>query len=103
MANYKQENVAGGSWQRCHTLVIKNQLDKPPIFEFWEEKIIKLENDVISKDAGQLITELDNTASFDVLDLTTGLPTGQKVTQLQLKVLLTCFYFDCVKRRDGNV
>ena len=100
MSNYKETTVSGEAWQRCHHLSIRNELNQNPVFEFCEEKAIALEGDTIKKEIGILSVPFDAADEFDILDPTTGLPTGQKSTQAQLQLLLTCFYLARANKRD---
>lgn len=99
MVNYKEEGFNGTCWQRCHKVIITNDLDVTPRFEFLEEKVIR-SGELVKRPIGTMTVPFDPNDEFDILDPATGLPTGQKATQTQIQLLLTCFYFAQAKQRD---
>ena len=99
MTNYKEEGFAGTCWQRCKQIVIHNELDVLPSFEFIEEKAIR-NGETVKMSAGTITVPLNPADEFDILDPATSLPTGLKGTQGQIQMLLTCFYYAQAKKRD---
>jgi hypothetical protein len=100
MNNYKEISVSGETWQRCFLLNISNQFNEQPFFEFHEEKVALLSDDIVKKNVGYFVEPLNIGEEFDILNPQTGLPSGQKSTQGQIQLLLTSFYMHCANKRD---
>ena len=49
MPNYKQSDVSGVAWQRCHTVTIQNQLELPKKIDFQEEQVIDINGKVLTE------------------------------------------------------
>jgi len=100
--NYNQTQISGQSWQRAKKITIQNELNQLPFFEFEEEKIVIVDNDVISKPCGVLAFDVVDTDSFDLLNPQTGEPSGQTMTMAQLRLILTSLYLHKAQERDNN-
>ena len=56
MANYKESNVTGVTWQRCHRIDIRNPYEEPKFAVFLEEEVTELANGKIVKTpVGQIL------------------------------------------------
>lgn len=112
--NYKETNLVGISWTRCKSITITNPLandptprpavQQPPkpIALFNEETVTQLSNNSISKqDLGYCSTEFNPTSTIPLIDLDTGLPTGEIITHAKLYTILYSLYMQAALDRDN--
>ena len=102
MANYKESDVTGVVWQRCHTVQISNQLGQDKSIFFQEEKIYNLDGDDMKKyveGCGKIFVAGD---SFPLIDPDTGVDTGKTMTHEQLYQALYSLYVQTAKERDNS-
>lgn len=101
MANYKESAVTGTSWVRSYRVVIENPLNGVPNIMFHEEEAVAVGTDVIRRHIGQVTQNFDTpSATFAIVDPTTGLPTGSTATHGDIYVLLSSLYLDLATKRD---
>lgn len=111
--NYKETNLAGTSWTRCKSITITNPLagETPlpgitptlkPVALFYEESITQLtEGSTFKRDTGYCSTEFNPVSTIALIDLETGLPTGETVTHAELYRILFSLYMQTAAARDA--
>jgi hypothetical protein len=108
MPNYKESNVSGVSWQRCHIVTIQNQLELSKKIDFQEEQVIDINGKIYHEWVAGCSKDYDANASFPIIDPTTGLETGQTMSHQDLYLALYSLYIQTATERDeenqnGNV
>ena len=108
MQNYKESNISGVEWQRCHTVTIQNQLASVKKIDFQEEKVIDINGKIYHEWIAGCSKDYDSSASFPIVDPTTGVETGQTMTHQELYAALYSLYMQTATERDqenqnGNV
>jgi len=103
MPNYKESDVSGTAWQRCHTVTIQNQLDTTKKVEFQEEQVISIGGKIYHEWVKGCSKDYDASASFPILNPQTNAETGQTMTHEELYVALYSLYMLTAADRDkGN-
>jgi hypothetical protein len=103
MPNYKESDVSGVAWQRCHTVTIQNQLQSPKAVEFQEEQVIDISGKIYREWVKGCSKDYDATASFPILNPQTNAETGITMTHQELYVALYSLYMQTAAERDmGN-
>jgi len=100
MPNYKESNISGVEWQRCHTVTIQNQLESPKKIDFQEEQVIDISGKIYHEWVAGCSAVFDATASFNILDPETNLETGQTMTHEDLYIALYSLYMQTANQRD---
>lgn len=103
MANYKESDVTGVVWQRCHTVQISNQLGQDKTIFFQEEKVYNLDGDDMKKyvdGCGKIFVKGE---SFPILDPDSGSETGKSMTHDELYQALYSLYVQTAKERDNAI
>lgn len=103
MPNYKESDVSGVAWQRCHTVTIENQLELPKKVNFQEEQVIDISGKIYHEWVSGCSKDYSATASFPILDPLTGNETGQTMTHEELYVALYSLYMQTASERDSEV
>jgi len=103
MPNYKESNISGVEWQRCHTVTIQNQLESLKKIEFQEEQVIDISGKIYHEWVSGCSAVFDATASFNILDPQTNAETGQTMTHEDLYVALYSLYMQTANQRDQGV
>lgn len=101
MANYNETDVTGTEWQRCYGVSIANPLEGPKFVQFAEERVFNLTTGQVSQCVAGCQVQYEPAAQFDVLDPSTGQPTGQKMTHAELYKILYSLYMDTASKRDN--
>lgn len=102
MADYKEENVTGKKWTRCHAVYIRNAFNEPPSIEFSEQSVVSLgNNEFIKTNANTILAQFDSNSLIELLDTTTLLPTGQTVPEGLVYLALFSKYIKLAKERDN--
>lgn len=102
MPDYKETNLAGKAWNRCHEIVIENVRGTPPSVRFVEERVLELEGDQeIRQNLGPLTVSFDPAREIPLLDPATGEPTGETATYGQAYALLYSAYIAAALARDA--
>lgn len=101
MPNYNESSISGSVWQRCHTVVVNNQIKQTPVITFQEEKVIVLEGDDIHQGVDGCSKPFSPTGTFPMLDPETNLPTGQTMTHSELYAVLYSLYMQTALERDA--
>jgi hypothetical protein len=101
---YNRVQTPGESWVRCFEAVCQNYYGQPPAILFKEERAVALTNSTaVTEPLGGVVTTMqDPFATFDILDMETGLPTGQTCTDIQLYQMLWSRYNKAALARDAQ-
>lgn len=102
MANYKESDVTGVVWQRCHTVQISNQLNQDKSIFFQEEMIYNLDGDDIRKYVDGCGKVFVSGQSFPILNPQDGSDTGKTMTHDELYQALYSLYVQTAKERDNQ-
>jgi hypothetical protein len=99
---YNRVQTPGESWVRCFEAVCQNRYGEAPSILFREERAVALTDStaVVSPLGGTLVTMQNPFATFEILNLETGLPTGTTMTDIELYTLLWSRYGKAAKDRD---
>lgn len=101
MPNYNESTVTGTSWQRCHTVTIRNPLGGAPKIEFAEERVIAMEGEDMRTWVAGCEKEFSASGVFPLLDPQTNQPTGQSMTHEALYQALYSLYMQTAAERDA--
>lgn len=101
MPDYKESILAGTKWQRCCRVVISNVYGKTPVVELVEEAALSDGTTVVASPLGRLAVPFAQSAEIPILDLVTGLPTGQMITHLEMYQHLFSLYMQQAAIRDA--
>lgn len=102
MPNYNESTVTGTSWQRCHTVTIRNPLGGAPKIEFAEERVIALDGEDMQTWVEGCSKSFSPTGQFPLLDPETNLPTGLTMTHADLYMALYSLYMQTAAERDAG-
>jgi hypothetical protein len=102
MANYKESNVTGVTWQRCNRIDIRNPYEEAKFAVFLEEEITDLGNDKIVKTPlGQILADFtDPTTVVNLINPETGDSLESSVTYQDIYVMLHSLYIQLATLRD---
>lgn len=102
MANYKESNVTGVTWQRCNRIDIRNSYEEPKFAVFIEEEVTDLGNNKIVKvPAGQILADFtDPTTIVNLINPETGDSLNSSVTYQDIYVILHSLYIKLATERD---
>lgn len=101
MSNYKESQVTGPTWQRCHQIVIDNARGAPPSVRFDEEAVIALSGQEVRTPSGQIALSFDPAREIALRNPETGEPTGDVTTYAAVYVLLYSAYLGAALERDA--
>jgi len=101
MPNYNESAVSGTSWQRCHTVTVRNPLGGLPAIEFAEERVIVLDGQQIKQWVAGCGATFSQDGSFPLLDPTTNAPTGVTMSHTALYIALYSLYMQTAAARDS--
>lgn len=101
--NYRESDVIGVTWQRCHRIDIRNPYEEPKFAVFLEEEITDLGNGKIVKSpAGQILADFtDPTTVVNLINPLTGTPLNETVTYQDIYVILHSLYLQLATERDN--
>lgn len=102
MPNYKESDISGVAWQRCHTVSIQNSLELQKKIDFQEEQVIDISGKIYHEWVAGCSANFDPTASFDILDPQTNVATGQTMTHEDLYIALYSLYMQVASERDNQ-
>lgn len=104
MANYNETQVTGSEYTRCKQITITNPLGQTPTVRFDEERATVLSSRTLIDQTGVVIeVPFDAAKSIDVLNPTTGLPTGTTATWGDIYALIYSAYIAEATARDSHV
>ena len=102
MANYKESNVTGVTWQRCNRIDIRNPYEEAKFAVFLEEEITDLGNDKIVKSpAGQILADfIDPSTEVNLINPETGESLDISITYQDIYIVLHSLYIQLATLRD---
>ena len=100
MPDYKESVISGNSWQRCPQIVIDNPRGGSPYVRFDEEVVLAVNGQEVRRPVGTIVVPFDPAREINLLDPTTGLPTGTSATYGDAYALLYSAYIDAAIARD---
>lgn len=100
MADYKETNITGKSWQRAQLVIISNHLGQVPTVTYHEEEYLVFENDTIQRQKGQLSYTIDPTTEISLRDPDTLELTGDTVPVALVHQALFSDYLNRALERD---
>jgi hypothetical protein len=104
MADYKETDIVGKAWNRCHKITIQNVRNVLPFVNFSEERVFSLDdNQEIRQNLGDLVVEFAPNKEIILLNAETGEPTGKTATYNDAYMLLYSAYIAAAKERDANI
>ena len=104
MPDYNETQLTGQAWQRCHEVSIANARNTLPIIQFYEERVIALEDGAeIRQGLGPLTVAFDPTREIALRNPETGEPTGDSMSYADAYVVLFSAYLDAALERDASV
>lgn len=103
MSDYKESDVTGVVWQRCHTVQLSNQLGQDKTVFFQEEKVYNLDGDDMRKYVEGCGKTFNATDSFPILNTEDGTETGEVMTHAQLYQAIYSLYMQTAKERDAGL
>ena len=98
MADYKEQTIAGKSWQRCVRVVIENPYGGTPSINFVEEKALNIDGGITTNLCGNLTTSFNPTATFPAYDEDGVLI--REITHAEAYGLLNALYMELARVRD---
>ena len=103
MADYNASSETASRWQRCATFTLFHEHGQPSVLHFREEVVYTVDGDLVAKkDKGAIQFEIDGAATFPVLNVLTGDPTGDTASQALLLQLILSLYRAKAAERDGG-
>ena len=102
MANYKESNVTGITWQRCNRIDIRNPYEEPKFAVFIEEEITDFGNDKIVKSpVGQILADFtDPSIIVNLINPETGESLNSSITYQDIYIMLHSLYIQLATQRD---
>lgn len=100
MTNYKESSTTGTKWRRCETVTIRNTLNTVPCILFVEEDVAQIANTVMHNHVGVLVKEFSPTNTIQLLDPSSGEPTGDTLSHGELYTILYSLYIQTARERD---
>lgn len=102
MANYKQTNVSGDSYQRAYRVVVENQLNSVPSITFYEEEVLSLSGGrQLKNNVAGCLAQFQHGATFDLINPLDDTPLGAQGSHDQLQVLLYSLYKSLRAKADA--
>lgn len=101
MADYKETNVSGKSWQRAQLVIISNHLGQVPTVTYHEEEYLVFETGTIQRPTTQLSYTIDPTAEIALRDPETLELTGNTIPVALVHQALFSDYINRALERDN--
>jgi hypothetical protein len=99
--NYNESSISGTAYTRCNQVVINNPKGGVPSMAFLEERFIELGADSIARPVGAINASFRADGVFQLIDPTTGEPTGTVMTHEQVYAVLYSLYISEALARDA--
>ena len=103
--NYKESTVNGIQWRRAKSVSVYNPYGGTASIRFDEEDIITFGDNIVRNnvpvDVKPLALDFNPTATIDLLDPTTGVPSGATMTHTDLYIALNSLYMQLANARDN--
>lgn len=101
MADYKESNVEGKSWQRCSQVLISNAKDAQPRVTLSEERVYVVGDKELSYPIPGIQFDFDPSIVIQLRNPNTGDLTGSTMTGAQVYVALYSLYIQKALERDA--
>jgi hypothetical protein len=103
MSDYKENEVAGRSWQRCNQVLISNPLEGAPMVRLSEESVISIDGHRFSNSLPGIQFEFDPSITIQLVNPATGAKiAGKTVTGADVYVSLYSLYIQKALERDSQ-
>jgi hypothetical protein len=103
MTDYRQSTLTGNKWRRCFEILIKNPYNGQPTVTFQEQDMADFNNQILELGRDTVSINVSSEQEISILDPTTGLDTGQKITHGQLYAILYSAYINAALTRDQRI
>lgn len=104
MADYKETNLAGKSWQRCPQVLISNPRKGAPTVRFSEETVANLGEREFVESLPGIVFEFDPAVVIQLRNPETGdIIPGATVTGAEIYVAIWSFYIQKATERDAAI
>ena len=100
MADYREQNGEGKLWRRCFVMRIENPLQGEKVATFFEEDVVKIGDNIVSKEVAQTRMVFEEGASFDIYDPISGNKTENTMSHEELYAILFSLYMTAATKRD---
>jgi len=102
MANYKEVTGSGTSWTRANRVMILNPLEPeiPKQISFFEEIVAQVDGTIIKSESGYIPTYYSADKPIQMLDPSTGEPTGETILQSKVYQAIYSLYLAAAQQRD---
>lgn len=101
MPDYKETEVVGRQYQRCSGIFIDNPRGGTPTIRMQEELVALVGDNTFSQTAAGLAFAFDPAESIELIDPSSGQPTGQTTSGMALYVALYSLYLKKAHERDA--
>lgn len=98
--NYREEEMLGSKWRRCHLITIVNNKDTPPTIQFQEEDVYSSDSFEVRQPAGSIFEIFDPEKTVDLVNPLTLEPIGTTMSYQDIYVILFSAYIGLAKQRD---
>lgn len=102
MSNYQESEVPGAQWQRCRGITINFPYGEDAVAYFQEEQVIVSGSATHRVDLGACEVVIGSDEIIPIVDLATGIATGETMTHAQLAAALSSLYLHTAAVRDGT-
>jgi hypothetical protein len=100
VANYRQATIEGTTWTRAFKVVVNHPVQGGSSIEFHEEQAIQMLGNTTTTPSEVLTAAFDPEAEIEVLDPSTGEPTGMTISEAYVYAALYSKYIAMAKTRD---
>ena len=105
MSNYNEKSLSGVKWTRSHKIVIDNPYIGTPSITFYEQDVVSspdIPNVSIVPTQTILTKNYVQGEAIDIIDPTTGLPTGETISSDTLYATIYSLYIKVATERDNK-
>jgi hypothetical protein len=103
MTDYRQSTLTGNKWRRCFEILIKNPFNGQPAAIFQEQDMADFNNQILELGRDTVSINVSPEKEITILDPTSGLETGQKITHGELYAILYSAYIGAALERDQRI
>ena len=100
MPNYKQAEITGTVWQRCHHVALDNPRAGVPSIMFYEQEVLSISGREVESLTGPLSVPFNPAQVITLRNPYTGEPTGEYSTHGAVYALLYSAYMGAAEARD---
>lgn len=103
--DYKESQVTGRSWRRCHLISIHNPLphEGAPSVYFEMSDAVNLAERTLATPAGGVAVAFDPARVIPLLDPTTGEPTGREMSYGEVYAILYSAFIDAAVSEERRI